>query len=325
MLPELGFTSARLESFRTLWRMMATTDPAEAPPTARWIERTGQADRADMDFLLAASMIAPAGVLRRSLWEVCAGAVVTSATLTALGRFDRLRMTSGLRDDDGTQFLRLASPFDYRSRAELVIPWMTADPRDPSAHTDEVVRLLPEIIDPSRGTLVLFSAGWQLDTVYQRLPPTLQTLVLRQGEQPKAVILDTHRERIAAGEGSVIFGLASFTEGVDLPGAQCEHVIIAKIPFSVPDSPVDATYAEWLESRGRNPFMEISVPDASLRLIQACGRLIRSEEDSGRVTILDRRLVTRSYGRSLLDALPPFRRRIERMPPRHDAAVGTPR
>ena len=95
-----------------------------------------------------------------------------------------------------------------------------------------------------------------------------------------------------------MFGLASFAEGVDLPGNYCRHVVIAKIPFAVPDDPVDASLAEWLESRGRNAFMEISVPDAALRLVQASGRLLRTESDTGRVTLLDRRLLTRSLAES---------------------------
>ena len=119
-------------------------------------------------------------------------------------------------------------------------------------------------------------------------------------------------QAVDAGEGSVIFGLASFAEGVDLPGIYCRHVVIAKLPFAVPDSPLEAALAEWVEAEGRNAFMEISVPDASLRLVQACGRLLRTEDDSGRVTLLDKRVLTRRYGRAILDSLPPFRRELAR-------------
>ena len=108
----------------------------------------------------------------------------------------------------------------------------------------------------------------------------------------------------------MLFGVASFAEGIDLPGHYLEHVIITRLPFSVPDDPIEASLAEWITERGGNPFMEISVPDASVRLVQAAGRLLRSESDTGRITILDRRIVTRRYGPLLLDALPPFRRII---------------
>ena len=80
-------------------------------------------------------------------------------------------------------------------------------------------------------------------------------------------------------------------------------MVIAKIPFAVPDDPVEAALAEWIEKNGGNPFMEIAVPDASLRLIQACGRLLRTESDSGTVTVLDRRLVTQRYGKAILNQL----------------------
>ena len=135
--------------------------------------------------------------------------------------------------------------------------------------------------------------------------------VLAQGDFSKNEILKRHKERIDAGDGSIIFGLASFTEGVDLPGDYLTEVIITKIPFSVPDDPVDATMSEWIEQRGGNPFMEWAVPMASVRLTQAAGRLLRTEQDRGRIVLLDRRVVTRRYGRQLLDSLPPFRRCIE--------------
>jgi ATP-dependent DNA helicase DinG len=131
-----------------------------------------------------------------------------------------------------------------------------------------------------------------------------------QGDYSKQEILRRHRERIDSGQASVIFGLASFAEGVDLPGDYCTHVVIAKIPFAVPDNPLEAALSEWVEARGGNPFMEISVPDAALRLVQASGRLLRTEQDRGTVTLMDRRIVTRRYGRAILDSLPPFQRSL---------------
>ena len=138
----------------------------------------------------------------------------------------------------------------------------------------------------------------------------LRDRLLVQGAFIHGEIIRRHREAVDAGRGSVIFGLASFAEGLDLPGDYCRHVVIAKLPFAVPDNPLQSAQAEWLESRGLNAFKAMTLPDTSLRLIQACGRLLRTENDRGRVTILDRRLVTKFYGRQLLDSLPPFRREI---------------
>ena len=115
-------------------------------------------------------------------------------------------------------------------------------------------------------------------------------------------------ERIANNKPSVIFGLDSFAEGLDLPLEACVHVILAKLPFAMPDDPVAKTLSRWIEARGGNPFMELTVPQASIKLVQAVGRLIRTEEDYGRITIMDNRLTTQRYGKRLLDALPPFKR-----------------
>ena len=143
--------------------------------------------------------------------------------------------------------------------------------------------------------------------VYEDLDEKFQRRVLKQGDLAKQEILKRHRELVDDGGTSCIFGLASFAEGVDLPGNYCRHVIIAKLPFSVPDDPVEATLSEWIESRGGNPFYDLMLPNAALRVIQAAGRLLRTETDSGTVTILDRRLLTKSYGKVILNALPPFR------------------
>jgi ATP-dependent DNA helicase DinG len=138
-----------------------------------------------------------------------------------------------------------------------------------------------------------------------------QNRILRQNDMSKQALIDLHRKRIDKDQQSIVFGLASLAEGIDLPGQYCSQVIIAKLPFSVPNEPVDAALAEWLEAKGRNPFMEISLPDASQKLIQACGRLIRTETDTGRVTLMDKRVLTKRYGRQLLNALPPFRQMLD--------------
>jgi ATP-dependent DNA helicase DinG len=203
----------------------------------------------------------------------------------------------------------VASPFDY-ANATFSVPKMDCDPSDSVAHTAAIVEALPQLLSKDEGSLVLFSSRRQMLDVYSGVSASLGQMILLQGDYSKQEILRRHRESVDGGDGSIIFGLASFAEGVDLPGDYCRHVVIAKIPFAVPDSPLEAALAEWVEAEGRNPFMEISVPNAALRLLQASGRLLRTETDSGRVTLLDRRLVTRRYGRAILDSLPPYRRDI---------------
>lgn len=308
VLTGLGIMAHRAEAMNDMWQMFSIVDNAGSPPCARWITRQDRGGA--FEYTLTASPVSAATYLNEALWNKAAGVVVTSATLTALGSFDMLREQLGLLADDGTQYLKLDSPFNY-DNAELVVPAMKANPKDPEAHTAEVIAHINKIINPEEGTLVLFSSAKQMREVADRMDPFLAQQVLMQRDIPKAEILRRHVEAIDAGKGSIIFGLASFAEGVDLPGKYCSHVIIAKLPFTVPDDPITATLSEWMKANGRDPFMEISVPEASLRLIQACGRLIRSEEDTGRITLLDTRVSTHQYGRRMLDTLPRFKRRIE--------------
>jgi ATP-dependent DNA helicase DinG len=276
----------------------------EAEPRARWATRL-VFDNGD-DFDLVSAPMQPGSLLEDALWSQAYAVICTSATLTALGRFDRFLERAGLGEDVVVQ--RIPSPFDYPNIATFNVPAMTADPRDSSAHTDEVTELLPGLLALDRSALVLFASWRQLNEVVRRLPQSLVDQLKVQGNGSKQALLNSHREAIDAGRSSYVVGVASFAEGVDLPDDYCRHVIVVKLPFAVPDDPLDEAMAEWLEAQGRNPFFEISLPDAAMRLVQACGRLIRHEGDHGRITLLDRRIVTQRYGARLLDALPPFRR-----------------
>jgi ATP-dependent DNA helicase DinG len=279
-------------------------DGVEAEPRARWITRV-LLDNGD-DFDLVSAPMQPGALLEEALWSQAYAVVCTSATLTALGSFERFIERAGLDDDVVVE--RIPSPFDYPQIATFNVPTMSADPRDGAAHTDEVCELLPELLALDRSALVLFASWRQLNEVVRRMPAALADQLKVQGNGSKQALLSSHREAIDAGRSSYVVGVASFAEGVDLPDDYCRHVIIVKLPFAVPDDPLDEAMAEWLEAQGRNAFFEISLPDAAMKLVQACGRLIRHEGDHGRITLLDRRILTQRYGKRLLDALPPFRR-----------------
>ena len=152
---------------------------------------------------------------------------------------------------------------------------MVNEPNKVEQHTAEIITYLNEHVDVEKGSLALFSSRRQMEEVAQSLSSKLQEILLMQGEQSKRVILDSHKARIDEGKAACCSGLASFAEGVDLPGKYLTCVYIAKIPFAVPDDPVEATLAEWIQKRGGNPFMEITIPDASLRLVRATGRLLK--------------------------------------------------
>jgi ATP-dependent DNA helicase DinG len=301
----VGGMLGRAEAALALWQEYAVSGEGEIPPKARWI--TLMNSKGQFGFELRCSPVLAADILQECLWSRAAGVIVTSATITALNSFDRFKLHSGA--PIGTTYKVVVSPFNY-ANAIFTVPAMDCDPGDVQAHTDALIGQFPGILDPKEGSLVLFSSRRQMQDVYSGLSSEFGGRILMQGDYSKQDILRRHKEAIDGGEGSVIFGLASFAEGVDLPGDYCRHVVIAKIPFAVPDSPLEAALVEWVEAQGRNAFMEISVPDAALRLVQASGRLLRTEEDSGRITLMDRRILTRRYGRAILDSLPPFQLRL---------------
>ena len=302
----LGGMLGRAEGAMALWDAYTGSDKNEPVPMARWITLLNSGGQ--FGFELRCSPILAADILQDNLWSRAAGVIVTSATITALNSFERFMLHSGSPPE--SNYKVVASPFDY-ANATFRVPAMDCDPSDAPAHTEALIAQLPELLGQRDACLVLFSSRRQMLDVREGL--TTQELgerILMQGDYSKQEILRRHKEAVDKGQGSVIFGLASFSEGVDLPGDYCRHVVIAKIPFAVPDSPLEAALAEWIEAQGRNPFMEISVPDAALRLVQASGRLLRTEQDTGQVTLMDRRVLTRRYGRAILDSLPPFRREL---------------
>ena len=214
-------------------------------------------------------------------------------------------MRAGLHEE--TLFKQIGSPFDFFNNGLLQIPARGFDPSDSEAHTQAIVEVLPQLIEPEKGSLVLFSSRRQMQSVLQGISEELKLKTLSQDDHSKQELIRLHRDRVDKGQTSVIFGLASLTEGIDLPGNYCCHVIIAKIPFSVPNDPVEKTLGEWIKDQGKNPFSEISVPEASMRLIQASGRLLRTEKDTGTITILDQRLLNKFYGKGIVNSLPPYR------------------
>jgi ATP-dependent DNA helicase DinG len=299
--------ASRLEAAKLLWSNFSVG--SLDPPFARWVRFTTTGQVEGMEIQLSSHPVSVSDLLEDALWSRCAGAVVTSATISVGSDFSNFQQRSGIAE--GNRFVSLASPFRYQEKAVLQIPKMVSDPGDADAHTLEIAEMLPSLLAEDQGSLVLFTSWRQMLRVYDEVDAQFCDRVLMQGDRSKIEMLRRHRARVDEGEPSCLFGLASFAEGVDLPGDYCSHVVIAKIPFSVPDDPVDATLSEWVEDRGGNAFYQVMLPNAALRVVQAAGRLLRTESDSGTVTILDRRLVTRRYGRVILDALPPFRRDIQ--------------
>lgn len=307
LLAEAGFMIQRLENFNALWLMYAKTDSEKGAPMARWME---QVENKRSDYLLCASPIEVGFTLEDMLWSKCEGAVLCSATILALNSFDHFRRQAGLQTNDGSQYQKVESPFDYQNNAELIIPKMQYEP-SAEQFTEEIIIKLPALIKRGKATLVLFSSYWQMDKVVTALRDQHQLDILVQGELSRQKIIETHKDKCDCQENSIIFGTQSFSEGLDLPGHYLTNVIITKLPFSVPSSPVEEAQAEYITAKGGNPFMSISVPETSKKLIQATGRLLRNEKDYGIITLMDKRVVSKRYGKDLLNSLPPFKRIIE--------------
>lgn len=302
-----GEIGNRFDDLADAWSDFTNTSRVDKNgiPFARWVtvnrERNGEMS-------INTSPVHAGEMLRKKIWDKAHSVIITSATLRSMGQFTAFIDQTGLPEN--TRTLVAESPFDYENNGILYIPKMRFSPKEVEGHTKEIGQLLPSLVTRRAGCLVLFASKNQMTDVYNMMPHEIRDLILMQTTLPKGEIISRHKLRIDEGKQSIIFGMASFSEGVDLPGNYCNNVIIAKLPFMVPTDPVSRTLAGWMESVGRNTFEEISVPEAIIKLTQSVGRLIRTEEDTGAVTILDNRLVTKRYGRGILDSLPPFRRVI---------------
>jgi ATP-dependent DNA helicase DinG len=274
-------------------------------PLAKWLKSDTSSG---LVFLTAhACPIVPGDLLRQCLWSQVRGAVVTSASLTSCGSFDYFLKEAGLVNNPNVSTLEVESPFNYSTQGQLIVVETEADPKNAEAYTREMVgELLADLSQVEHGALVLFTSRVQMKAAVDALTSALQEVVLVQGQMARGRLLATHQARVEAGLPSVIFGLQSFGEGLDLPGKLCETVFIGKLPFSPPSDPVEEARSEWLKSVGRDPFSELVVPATGIKLLQWTGRAIRTEEDHATVICYDRRLLRLSFGRRMLQGLPPY-------------------
>jgi ATP-dependent DNA helicase DinG len=302
-LPVIGRWLSHIEPAKDLINSWLEPDVENVPPTARWMDRIDTAE--NQDLILNTSPVSASPVLKRYLWNRCCGAVVTSATLTVAGKFDRILTQTGISEK--ADLLKVDSPFDYPNIVTAKLPEIAVDGSRKELHTNSIAQLIELHLPKESGNLVLFSSRAQMMDVYEQLGSDWQELITLQDDLPKTALIAHHKERLEEGGGSTLFGLASLAEGVDLPGNYLKHLVIAKIPFGVPDDPIASTLSQWLESRGMNPFQVITLPAATIRMVQACGRLIRQEQDSGTIWFMDRRIVEKRYGKTIINSLPNYR------------------
>ena len=253
---------------------------------------------------LSAHPLSVGGLLKAKLFDTMDSVVLTSATLAAddSERFLFFRRRLGIDEDAIAK--RLDSPFDYRKQSRLLVNESPLDPNAP-AFERAFAQWLGDYIDEAKGGIfVLFTSYRQLSTVHDLVRPRLDRknrFVLRHGDgMGRSQMIQLFK----ATGNAVLFGTASFWEGVDVQGDALQHVIITKIPFEVPNHPLIEARHNHIKSRGGNPFMERTVPEAILRLKQGVGRLIRTADDQGSVVLCDHRILSKQYGRYFIRALP---------------------
>jgi ATP-dependent DNA helicase DinG len=297
--PELAAITRRADEME---EQLGFLEKAESADHVYWAEQRGKG------LFLRASPIDVAKELRERMYGALDTVVYTSATLAADSRFDFFARRMGLYDEDGqpvTQVRTLAvpSPFDFPRQAALYTPTHLPDPTAPGfieAAAEEILQLCE--VTGGRA-FVLFTSLRNMVRAYELTAGRLPYQALLQGERPKQQLLEAFRET-----PSVLFAAHSFWEGVDVPGDALSLVIIDRLPFASPGDPLVAARINQLQQRGEEPFEAYQLPQAALALRQGFGRLIRTQSDRGIVAMLDRRIVTKAYGRVFLSSLPDARR-----------------
>jgi ATP-dependent DNA helicase DinG len=264
-----------------------------------WVEQSG---RRETLHNLHAAPVDLAGCLRRLLFRENACSVLTSATLSTGD--DELRYFRERVGADEIPARHIGSPFDYERQMTLHLVRKMPDPRDKD-YEDALEKWVWHFLEESRGrAFVLFTSHALMQRMGERLRAACERrgwpLLVQGGGMSRTHLVMTFRES----GNAVLFGTDSFWSGVDVPGEALSNVIITRLPFAMPDHPLIEAKLEAIEAEGGDAFRQYSLPEAVLKLRQGVGRLIRAKSDRGIVVILDSRIVSKSYGRTFLAALP---------------------
>ncbi|MCZ6791296.1 MAG: DEAD/DEAH box helicase family protein [Candidatus Dadabacteria bacterium] len=274
----------------------------------RWVE--GRMGRGGILSGLGLSPLDISSTLKERLYSKCDTVVMTSATMAVNKSFGFLKSGLGLEDEQRVQELILPSPFNYEEQLLLTIPDDIPEPGN-VGYSDAISDLITKAVKASNGNaLILFTSYTLLETVYKNIYGELEDdgiLTLKQGAFPRGKLLDKFRIE----DNSVLFATDSFWEGVDVPGDALKLVVITRLPFRVPTEPIIEARVEYMENQGLNSFTDYSVPVAVLKFKQGFGRLIRTKTDKGAVLVLDKRLISKFYGKFFLNSLPDCTRLID--------------
>ena len=288
-----GVNSAARQVAETVNNLTGLVDKPD-PTMIYWAEAYREADRVS----LHAAPLHVGTLVQKHLWHAKEAVVLTSATLTTAGEFDYLRgRLNALEADE----LAVGSPFDYETSTLL---YLVNDMPEPNMRTDyqrAVEKALIELCKATRGrTLALFTSYAQLKQTSAAIREPLARAGVDVYDQADGTPRSTLLESFKTAQAGVLLGTKSFWEGVDVPGEALSALVIVKLPFDVPTDPIVAARSETFE----RPFNEYNVPEAILKFRQGFGRLIRTRSDRGVVVLLDRRVLSKQYGRLFLDSLP---------------------
>jgi ATP-dependent DNA helicase DinG len=295
----LGNVTVQSDSLEALSRRcreledeLSTILESDSSERVYWCEIRGRG------VFLWASPINISSILKERLFSSVDSAILTSATLSTGGNFIFVRSRLGL---ERTNELIVPSHFDFASQAIFYVPRNIPEPRE-EGWVQHACKELEMILGASKGrAFILFTSYSQMEQVYQSLKNHLRFPLFVQGEKSKSGLLESFRNT----PNAVLFATSSFWQGVDVQGEQLSCVIIDKLPFSVPSDPVVAARIAQINESGGNAFYDYQIPTATILLKQGMGRLIRSRNDRGILALLDKRILTKSYGRVFLRSLPP--------------------
>lgn len=270
------------------------------PDSVYWVENDSR------QITLQASPLNVDEILQHELFGKEFPVICTSATLTVDRRFNYFRSRTGFT---GGRTRLLNSPFDPQ-KVKLYVSANMADPANEN-YEQQLFAELQRFITLSDGKAFVLFTSYAL---MRRAADALEDfffqkrikLLMQGGDLSRSMLLREFKNDVR----SVLFGTDSFWTGVDVPGESLSNVIITKLPFAVPSHPLMKARSERISRMGGNAFFDYSLPEAVLKFRQGAGRLIRSATDSGMIVVLDSRVVSKRYGRTFLNSLPPYPQEI---------------